>query len=253
PLKGRPFTDLALLAPGAVAPSQTGFSTTPIRGIGAVAINTAGNREEAAAFHINGVSANNLAFGSLGFEPPIASIQEFKVDNSPFSVEYGHVSGAIVNMVTRSGANQFHGEAFEFFRNDALDARNFFEFTSADPHPFERNQFGGSLGGALIPEKLFFFATYQGLRQRQGLDINSLVLTDEQAAAATEPVVQRLIDLIPRANFFDADGTPHFVGSAAARVETNHWTIDLSQNVGRNDRIHAFYGSQRIVSREPTA
>src|SRR5262249_27434140 len=107
PLNGRHFTDLALLAPGAVAPSQTGFSTTPLRGIGAIAINTAGNREEAAAFHVNGVSANNLAFGSLGFEPPIASIQEFKVDNSPFSVEYGHVSGAIVNMVTRSGANQF--------------------------------------------------------------------------------------------------------------------------------------------------
>ena len=143
PLNGRHFTDLGLLVPGSVAPSQTGFSTTPTRGVGALAINTAGNREEAVGFLVNGVSSNNLTFGSLMFQPPIASIQEFKVDNSAFSAEYGHVSGAIVNIVTRSGSDAFHGEAFEFLRNDALDARNFFEFTSADPHPFERNQFGG--------------------------------------------------------------------------------------------------------------
>src|SRR5262245_6864423 len=83
PLNGRHFTDLALLTPGAVAPSQTGFSAVPIRGVGAVAINTAGNREEASAFHLNGVSANNQTFGSLGFEVPIGSIDEFAVDNSP--------------------------------------------------------------------------------------------------------------------------------------------------------------------------
>jgi hypothetical protein len=251
PLNGRHFTDLALLAPGAVAPSQTGFSTTPARGVGAVAINTAGNREEASAFHINGVSANNLTFGSLGFEPPIASIQEFKADSSVFSAEYGHVSGAIVNIVTRSGGNQFHGDAFEFLRDDALDAANYFELTS-EPHLFERNQFGGSLGGPFIPEKIFFFTSYQGLLQRQGLDLNSLVLTDAQRAAATDPVVRRLIEFIPRANVFDPDGTPHFVGSAAARVETNHWTFDFSQNIGRNDRLHAFYGRQHYETREPT-
>jgi hypothetical protein len=253
PLNGRHFTDLALLSPGSLAPSQTGFSTTPLRGIGAVAINTAGNREEAAGFLINGVSANNLAFGSLGFQPPIASIQEFKVDNSPFTVEHGHVSGAIVNIVTRSGANQVHGEAFEFLRNDALDARNFFEFTASEPHPFERHQFGGGLSGPIVRDRTFFFATYEGLRQEQGLDINSLVLSDEQRAAAIDPVIQRLIAFIPRANFFDADGTPHFVGAATARVETDHWTADLLQNVGPNDRLHAFYGSHNIRSWEPTS
>ena len=68
-----------------------------------------------------------------GFAPPVASIQEFKIDNSTFSAEYGHVSGAIVNLVTRSGTDQFRGEAYEFFRHDALDARNFFEFTTPDP------------------------------------------------------------------------------------------------------------------------
>jgi hypothetical protein len=240
PLNGRHFTDLALLGPGSVAPSQTGFSTTPIRGVGAVAINTAGNREEATGFLVNGVSAHNLAFGSLGFKPPIATIQEFKVDHPPFNSEHGHVSGAVVNIVTRSGTNEFHGEAFEFLRNEALDARNFFELTSSEPHPFERHQFGVSLGGPVISERTLFFIAYEGLRQRQGLDINSLVLTDEERAAATDATMRRLIELIPRANFFDADSTPHFVGAAAARVETDHGTLDLSQNLGPNGRLHAF-------------
>src|SRR5687767_12392689 len=82
PLNGRHFTDLALLVPGSVAPSQAGFSSRPIRGLGALAFNTAGNREEAVGFVVNGVSTNNLTFGSLMFEPPLTSIQEFKVDSS---------------------------------------------------------------------------------------------------------------------------------------------------------------------------
>jgi hypothetical protein len=253
PLNGRHFIDLGLLVPGSVAPSQTGFSTTPIRGVGALAINTAGNREEAVAFHVNGVSSNNLTFGSLMFEPPIASIQEFKVDNSAFSAEYGHVSGAIVNMVTRSGGDAFHGDAHEFFRNDALDARNFFEFNSPDPHPFERNQFGGSLGGPLLRGRTFFFATYDGLRQRQGLDMNSLVLSDQERAAAGDPVVRRLIELIPRPNFVAPDGTPRFVGSAEAVVDADRWTIDIRQNFGRSNGLHGFYGHQRIRAIEPSS
>ena len=251
PLNGRHFIDLGLLVPASVAPSQTGFSTTPIRGTGALAFNTAGNREEAVAFLVNGVTTNNLTFGSLGFPPPVASIQEFKVDNSTFTAEYGHVSGAIVNLVTRSGSDRFRGEAYEFFRNEALDARNFFEFTSAEPHPFERNQFGGTVGGPIIPGRSFFFATYEGLRQRQGFDMNSLVLSDEQRAGTTDPIVRRLIELIPRANFFDADGTPRFVGSGAASVDENTWTIDLRQNAGSRDHFQVFIGRQHVSGLEP--
>ena len=253
PLNGRHFTDLGLLVPGAVAPSQTGFSARPQRGTGVYAINVGGNREEAVDFLVNGVSTNNLTFGSLISEPPLASVQEFKVDLSAPGPEHGHVSGAIVNLTTRSGTDQFRGEAFEFARNDALDARNFFEFTSPDPHPFQRHQFGASLGGPLRRGRTFFFASYEGIRQRQGLDMNSLVLSDEQRAAAIDPVVRRLIPLIPRANFFDADGTPRFVGSARAVVDTDRWTVDLRHNVGSNDRFHAFYGNQRVRGVEPAS
>jgi hypothetical protein len=253
PLNGQHFIDLALLVPGSVAPSQTAFSAAPLRGIGALAVNTTGNREEAVAFVVNGVSSNNLTFGSLMYEPSIPSIHEFRIDNSAFSAEFGHVSGAIVNIVTQSGSDEFHGEAFEFLRNDAFDARNFFEYTSSGPHPFNRNQFGGSAGGPLIRGRTFFFTTYDGLRQRQGLDINSLVLSDQQRAAAADPAVQRLIALVPRANVVDADGTSRFVGSADASVSADRWTIDVRHNIGQGSRLHGYYGIQRSTSIEPTA
>jgi hypothetical protein len=253
PLNGRRFTDLALLAPGSVAPSQTGFSTTPIRGTGALAINTTGNREEAVGFLVNGVTTNNLTFGSLMFQPPIGSIQEFKIDTSAFSAEYGHVSGAIVSIVTRSGTSRLHGDGYEFLRNDALDARNFFEFTSDHPQPFSRHQFGGSLGGPLIPARSFFFIAFEGLRQRQGLPMNSLVFSDAQRAAAVDPVIRRLIDLIPRANLVDPDGTARFIGSAEAVVDDDRWTMDVRHNAGDNDHLHVFFGSQRVRAIEPSS
>jgi hypothetical protein len=251
PLNGRHFTDLGLLVPGSLAPSQTGFSSRPIRGVGALAFNTAGNREEAVGYKVNGVTTNNLTFGSLMFEPPLTSIEEFKVDNSVLSAEDGHVSGAVVNIVTRSGNDTFRGEAFEYFRNDALDARNFFEFTSEDPHPFSRNQFGGSVGGPIIRGRMFFFAAYEGYRHQQDVDLNSLVLSDEQRAEATNPAIRQLIPLIPRANYFDASGTPRFVGSAPAIADSDRWTLDLRHSAGTRDRLQAFYGSQHVESVEP--
>ena len=251
PLNGRHFMDLGLLVPGSVAPSQTGFSSRPIRGVGTLAFNTAGNREEAVGFEVNGVTTNNLTFGSLIFEPPLTSIQELKVDNSVLAAEHGHVSGAVVKIVTQSGSDSVRGDAFEFLRNDALDARNFFEFTSDRPNPFSRHQFGGSAGGPIRRGRTFFFASYEGQKQRQGVDLNSLVLSDEQRAAATDPAVRRLIPLIPRANYFDADGTPRFVGSAPAVAEADRWTIDLRHNAGRTGRFQAYYGGQHRQAVEP--
>ena len=253
PLNGRHLVDLTLLVPGSVAPSQAGFSSRPIRGLGTLAFNAAGNREEAASFVVNGVSTNNLTFGSLIFEPPLGSVTEFKADTSVFAAEHGHVSGSVVNIVTRSGSDQIHGDAFEYFRNDALDARNFFEFTSSKPHPFKRNQFGGSVGGPIWRGRTFAFGTYDGVRQRQGVDLNSLVLSDDQRAAVTDPVIQRLLPLIPRANVITAAGVPRFVGSAPAVVDVDRWTVDIRHNFGVRDRLHLFLGRQYWRTQEPTA
>src|ERR1043165_9800835 len=150
PLNGRHFVDLGLLIPGSVTPPQNGCLTAPLRGQGSFAINTAGNREDTVNFMINGVNLNDMVQNQITFQPSINTVQEFKADNSTFSAEYGRNSGAIVNIATRSGTNDFHGELFEFLRNDVFDARNFFNFCppgqsvckSQGKPRFKRNQFG---------------------------------------------------------------------------------------------------------------
>lgn len=251
PLNGRYFLDIGLRVAGSVTPPQGAFSASPARGLGSLAVNTGGNREETVNYMVNGITLNNLTFSSISFQLPINTIEEFKLDNSTFSAQYGQSSGAIVNIATRSGANQFHGEAFEYFRNDALDARNFFELTSNEPAPFKRNQFGGNLGGPIIKQKLFFFFAYEGLRQRQGLNLNSVVLSDAQRASVTDPVIRKLVELIPRANFIDSSGTPRFISSASAPVNIDQWATDINYNLSARDRLHGYYAIQRAETREP--
>jgi len=124
PLNGRHFVDLGLLIPGSVTPPQNGFLTAPLRGQGSFAFNTAGNREDTVNFMVNGINLNDMVQNQITFQPSINTVSEFKVDNSTYSAEYGRNSGAIVNIATRSGTNAYHGELFEFLRNNALDARS---------------------------------------------------------------------------------------------------------------------------------
>ncbi len=265
PLNGRYFIDLGLLIPGSVTPPQNGNLSQPTRGNGSLALNTAGNREDTINFQINGISLNDQVNNILHFNPPLASIKEFKIDNSTFSAEHGRNSGAVANVATRSGSQNFHGELYEFFRNNALDARNFFNFVSNEPPPFKRNQFGGAIGGPIKLPRLgeggpvfregkpraFFFFSYEVLRQRQGVDLNSLVLSDAQRLSVTNPVVKQLIEFIPRSNFVDSSGTSRFVGFAPAVSDVNQWTIDLSYDISANDRVHGYYALQKSLRNEP--
>jgi len=127
PLNGRHFVDLALLIPGTVTPPQNGFLTAPLRGQGSFAFNTAGNREDAVNFMINGINLNDMVQNQVTFQPTINTVSEFKVDNSTYSAESGRNSGAIVNIATRSGTDQFHGEVYDYLRNNYFDARNAFD------------------------------------------------------------------------------------------------------------------------------
>jgi outer membrane receptor protein involved in Fe transport len=251
PLNGRHFVDLGLLIPGSVTPPQNGFLTAPLRGQGSFGLNTAGGREDTVNFMINGVNLNDMAQNQITFQPSINTVQEFKVDNSTFSAEYGRNSGAIVNIATRSGTNSFHGEAFEFLRNNALDARNFFDATKP---PFRRNQFGGAIGGPIYKNKTFFFASYEGLRQRQGLTLTSNVLTDAQRASVTNPTVLKLLPLIPTATSVDTVGgvaIGRFAGSGTAPVNLDQWTGDVSHTLGKDDHLHGYYAFQRDFRGEP--
>ena len=252
PLNGRHFVDLGLLIPGSITPPQNGFLSAPLRGQGSFAFNTAGNREDTVNFMINGVNLNDPAQNQITFQPSINTVSEFKVDNSTFSAEYGRNSGAIVNIATRSGANNVHGEAFEFFRDDSLDSRNYFNIAPAPQSPFRRNQFGANFGGPILKNRTFYFGTYEGLRQRQGIDINSGVLRDDQRAAVTDPVSRRLLPLIPAANTIGAAGEGRFVGSATAPVDIDQWTGDLRHNISNADALHWYYAFQRDQRGEPT-
>src|SRR3954454_10460916 len=263
PLNGRHFVDLGLLIPGSVTPPQNGFLTAPLRGQGSFAINTAGNREDTVNFMINGINLNDMVQNQITFQPSINTVQEFKADNSTYSAEYGRNSGAIVNIATRSGSNDYHGELFEFLRNDAFDARNFFE-TKSQPAPFKRNQFGFNLGGPFNllhfgeggptfgykgENKTFFFFSYEGLRQRQGLTLPpSTVPTAAQRANVTDPVIKQLLPLIPVPNV----GVSGFGGAATAPVNIDQGTLDMSHNIGANDRLHGYYALQRDERGEPT-
>src|SRR5205807_4619404 len=178
------------LTPGGVVAPTSGNLTSASRGLGANAFLTAGNREDSVNFQINGVNLNDMVQNQITFQPSISTTSEFKINNSTFSAEYGRSSGSIVNVSTRSGTNKFHGEVFDYFRNEALDARNYFNrnFNPATgaplaglpgrKAPLKRNNFGVSVGGPVWRDHTFFFFSYEGLRQHQGILQNATVLSN---------------------------------------------------------------------------
>ena len=173
PLNGRSWTDLAALQPGVdTIQTQPSFSSGADRGNRGFGqqLTISGARPQQNNYRLDGVSLNDYANGApgsvLGGSLGVDAIQEFSVLTSNYSAEYGKTSGGVVNAITRSGTGAFHGSAYEFLRNSALDARNFFDGPQIPP--FKRNQFGGSIGGPIIKERTFFFFDYEGIRQSKG-------------------------------------------------------------------------------------
>jgi len=171
PLNGRNFTQLGLLQPG-VAPVTAGLLAAggPLRAMQAYAVN--GLRPESNQFLIDGVENFDMVYGGYVLEPPIDAIGEFRILTNTASAEFGHSAGSTTNIATRGGSNQLHGDVYDFLRNDALDARNFF---SQNVEPLRQNQFGGVLGGPIRRDKTFFFGYYEGFRNLQGQTFTSTV------------------------------------------------------------------------------
>ncbi|HSZ01998.1 MAG TPA: hypothetical protein VK788_21050, partial [Terriglobales bacterium] len=177
PLNGRSYTDLFAMQVG-VTPLTTsgagnstsggGFGTVPVAGnadTGQFSIN--GQRESANGFTLNGVSVQETIGQQAGIIPNLDSIAQFRILTSNADAEYGNYSGGLISVVTKSGGNQFHGDGFEFLRNTALDARGFFDPARST---FQQNQFGGTFGGPIKRDKVFFFTDYQGQRTVQGVE-----------------------------------------------------------------------------------
>jgi hypothetical protein len=183
PLNGRSWTDLAALQPGVeTIQTQPSFATGSDRGNRGFGqqLTISGARPQQNNYRLDGVSLNDYANGApgsvLGGNLGVDAIQEFSVLTSNYSAEYGKTSGGVVNATTRSGTNSFHGSGYEFLRNSALDAANFFENAGGIPKaPFKRNQFGGAIGGPIVKNHTFFFADYEGIRQSKGIANHNFV------------------------------------------------------------------------------
>jgi Carboxypeptidase regulatory-like domain/TonB-dependent Receptor Plug Domain/TonB dependent receptor len=174
PLNGRSWTDLAALQPGVdTIQTQPTFAVGADRGNRGFGqqLTISGARPQQNNYRLDGISLNDYANGApgsvLGGNLGVDAIEEFSVLTSNYSAEYGKTSGGVVNAVTRSGTKAFHGSAYEFLRNEKLDAANFFE--AGQRTLFRRNQFGGAVGGPMIKDRTFFFADYEGIRQAKGI------------------------------------------------------------------------------------
>jgi hypothetical protein len=263
PLNGRHFLDLTVLTPGGVVADTAGSLTAPSRGLGANSFITAGNREDSVNFQINGINLNDISQNQITFQPSIDTTSEFKINNQTFSAEFGRSDGSIVTVATRSGTDHFHGELFDYFRNEALDARNYFNRSfnpstglplianTGDKAPLKRNNFGGSVGGPVWKGHTFFFFSYEGLRQHQGILQNSPVFSQAQqtqfaANATADPIAAAFAALIPLPN----SGTT-YVSFTPGPVQIDQYTGDVLQQLGQNDSLHGFYAFQKDVRTEP--
>ena len=163
PLNERDFLQLALLLPGTTTPVEGSQLSTR----GDFAMHANGGREENNNFLLDGVDNNDSDVRGYVLQPSVDAIQEFKIATNSYSAEYGVASAGQVNIITRSGSNEFHGTLYDYLRNRDLDARNFFD--GSDKPQFIRNQFGAALGGPIVKNSTFFFASYEGLQEGEGL------------------------------------------------------------------------------------
>jgi hypothetical protein len=168
PLNGRSYTDLLALQPGVTPISAGEYSGAmqPSGNLNAGTLSISGMRENMNGYMVNGATVEEGIWDAAAVIPDLDSIAEFRILTNNFDAEYGNYSGGQVNVATKSGTNQFHGDLFEFLRNSDLDSRNFF---SPARGVFHQNQFGGTLGGPIRRNKIFFFADYQGTRQVIGI------------------------------------------------------------------------------------
>ena len=266
PLNGRHFLDLTQLVPGSVVPPANGSLTSASRGLGANSYITAGSREDSANFMINGVNLNDMSQNQITFQPSINTTAEFKIINSTFGAEYGRSSGSVVNVATRSGASTYHGEAFDYLRNNYFDARNYFNRKGTRQNQFIRNNFGGALCGPLpfiLKDKAFLFLSYEGLRQTQALLLTSNVPTLAQRASfANSPAgasYAKLITLIPvgveTTTVDPKTGLPVTTavasGASPGPVKTDQYSGDLLLNLSAANSLHMYYAWQQDARTEP--
>jgi hypothetical protein len=263
PLNGRSYDQLLTLNPGAVnytsqRAGSVGTSNSVVGNMFAVS----GRRPQENLFLLNGVEftsaseINNTPGGVSGQLLGVDAVREFTLVKDTYGAEYGKRPGAQVSIVTASGTNQLHGAVYEFTRNSALDARNFFDH--GDIPEFQRNNFGASLGGPLRKDKSFVFANYEGLRQNLGLS-NLALVPDDASRAAAAPSIQPLLALWPVANgreILTSAGSPSGIAEAFTNplqnIREDFGTARFDHNFSGNDTFAAVYTADDSEAHSPT-
>jgi outer membrane receptor protein involved in Fe transport len=256
PLNGRSWTDLATLQPG-VSRIESAFIAAAgadrgERGFG-TQLSISGGKPVQNNYRLDGVSVNDFANGApgnvSGSSLGVDAIQEFSVITSNYSAEYGRTSGGVINAITRSGTNAFHGSAFEFIRNSALDARNPFDFDPATGRPirspFRRNQFGGSAGGPIKKDRLFVFGDYEGIRQSKGI-ANLILVPSDTARASVSPdsPVGKYLNFWPHAPASAVQMNPNIAqfGVTGQQVlNENFFTVRADYKLSERDSLFGTY------------
>jgi hypothetical protein len=269
PLNGRSWTDLAALQPGVnmieTQPSFASGSNRGNRGFGQQ-LTISGARPQQNNYRLDGVSMNDYANGApgsvLGGNLGVDAIQEFSVLTSNYSAEYGKTSGGVVNAITRSGTNQFHGSLYEFVRNSALDAKNYFESAGTGKASFQRNQFGGTVGGPIFKDHTFFFADYEGNRQSKGISNIDFVPSPQARTGSihdsngnlinvtVDPLIQKYLSLYPVPASCGGDVCPYnFNGQQV--VNENFFTTRIDHRFSDKDSVFGTYLYDRTPYNSP--
>ncbi|HEV2177474.1 MAG TPA: carboxypeptidase regulatory-like domain-containing protein [Terriglobia bacterium] len=254
PLVGRDTLQLGLLQAGVFAPDPDDGSGNPF--------SVSGQRSESLTFLLDGADNNDFLGNNIILSPNPDAVQEFKIITNNYQAEYGRTSGGIVNQVIKSGTNSFHGSGFEFVRNDALNARDFF---IPDVTPFKRNVFGGTVGGPIKRDKTFFFASYQGTRRREGqvAPVNTTLTPAERGGDFSSLLASgvQLVNPVTGANYVNNQvpvnpisanyiakyvplpnvGTNGFVSAPSGRIRDDQMIYRVDHNFNETNTLSGVY------------
>jgi outer membrane receptor protein involved in Fe transport len=248
PLNGRDMAQLVLLQPGVVNSRASVQSANTGRG---TRFSVAGARPSQNLFQLDGTTINdalnNTPGSAQGLLVGVETVKEFRVLTSTYSAEFGRATGGVFLAVTKSGTNTFGGSVFEFLRNDALDARNFFD--AAKPE-FRRNQFGGTFGGPIVKNRTFFFTSYEGLREFKGITTVSVVpdnnarrgIVPGRTSTTVDARSLPILDLFPTVNGRNfGDGTGEFIGTTDRISSDDFFTVKIDHKFSDSDSIFGRY------------
>lgn len=248
PLNGRDFYQLALLQPGVNPIAANSFpspwqNTTNGKFV-ANGLRPSMNTTILDGSEVSDPGHNQPLGGPSGSALGVDNTREFRVLTNLYTAEFGRNGGAVVQVVTKSGSNQFHGSVFEFLRNDALDAKNFFDRLDAPIPPLRRNQFGFTVGGPIVKERTFFFFGYEGFRERKG-ETQSFVTPTPAARAGVVPAIAPYLAFYPLpndpANLDLGDGTGVHRTSAVQRTDEDYFVIRVDHQLGSKDSLVVRY------------